>query len=73
MLKASSGRGVLRPALLHVLANAGDLVGEHFQPAQHRMQEGAPALEHLRHEGAQRLDAHQDQSEEQSDLQNSSC
>ncbi len=62
-------RSVLRPALLDILANAGDLIGQHFQPAQHGMQKGAPSLEHIRHEGAQRLYTHQDQREEQRDLQ----
>ncbi len=59
---------VLRPTLLDVLANAGDLVGQHFQPAQHRMQKGAASLEHVRHEGAQRLYTHQDQREKEQDL-----
>jgi hypothetical protein len=35
------------------------------------MQKCAPALEHIGHEGAQGLHAHQDQTEEQGDLQNS--
>ena len=63
--EAQQRRRVLRPALLDVLADAGDFVGQHFQPAQHGMQEGALALEHLRHVSAQRLGADQDEREEQ--------
>ena len=58
MLKAQQRRRVLRPALLDVLADAAHLVSQHFQPPQHRMQERALALEHVRHVGAQRLGTH---------------
>ncbi len=39
MLKLISDGGILRPALLHFLANADQLVSQHFQPAQHGMEE----------------------------------
>ena len=41
------------------------LVSQHLEPSQNRMQKRALALEHLRHVGAQRLGARQDQGEEQ--------
>ena len=67
--EAEQRRRVLRPALLDVFLDADHFVGEHFQPPQHRMHERALPFEDLRHVGAQRLRADQDQPEEQRDLQ----
>ena len=69
--EAEHGGGVLRPALLHVLAHTGRSVREHFQPAKNGMQKGALSVEDVRHERAQRLRARQQRGEKDCDLQNS--
>ena len=57
---------VLGPALLDLFLHADHLVGEHFEPPQNRMHEGALSFEHAGHEGAQRLRADEDQPQERS-------
>ncbi len=63
--------GILRPALLLVLANAAQLVDQHLERPEDWMQEGALALEQPRHEQPDRLRDEQDQAKEHENLQDS--
>ena len=53
--EAQQRRSVVRPTLFDVFLDSGELVGEHLEPSQNRMQEGALTFEYLRHVGAERL------------------
>jgi hypothetical protein len=47
--------GVFRPAHLVILVDAGDAINHTLDGPQHRVQERALAVEHPRHENAERL------------------
>ncbi len=69
--EAEQRRGVLRPALLGLLAHPGDFVRQDLQPPKNRVQKSAPALEYVGHVGAERLGTYEYQRKEDNDLQNS--
>ena len=65
--------GVLRPPLFLILADAAQLVDEHFDRPEHRMQERPLALEQPRHEQPDWFGDGQNQAEEHDNLQNANA